>query len=132
MNFFWGSAGGLLLGSVYTDASGNFTDFPVEIPYHSAATYNIFASTYTGLTSTSYTITTSPVAEASVTPNQAPPGRKIIVAGSGFMVATGYIIRWNAPDGLPLGTRATDIYGKVPPTTVLVPESCSLGITSCT
>jgi hypothetical protein len=81
----------------------------VEIPYHGIATYNIFASGYTGLTSTSYTITTSPVAKVSVTPNQASPGGKIVVAGSGFMVGAEYNIRWNGLGGLLTGTGTGDM-----------------------
>jgi hypothetical protein len=122
VQLLWGSPGGLRLGTVYADPSGKLREFPSEIPFHGAATYGVFASSYTGLASTNFTITSSPVAQASATPNRAPPGGNITITGSGYAVAAGFSVRWNAPDGLQIGAGSGDVLGKAPATPARVPD----------
>ena len=62
VDFFWEEAGGLRLGSVIADGSGDFADIPLELPFSPDATYKLFASSYTGLTSSTFSITTPPKA----------------------------------------------------------------------
>ena len=93
VDFFWGSAGGLLLGSVYTDCFRNLYGLSCgdslpqrrniqyfRIDLHWTDQHQLYHHDLSGR---------GGVGDA----KSGLPGGKIVVAGSGFMVATGYIIR---------------------------------------
>jgi hypothetical protein len=121
VDFFWGSAGGLRLGSTLADALGTFADVPVDIPFHQPSIYNIFASSYTGLAQNTFTIATAPVPHAWATPDHAPPGGQITIAGSGFTVGADFVVRWNDPDGAPIASTMGDASGRLRDTLAIVP-----------
>jgi hypothetical protein len=122
VRLFWGDLDDFYFGSVFTDASGRFSDVPVVVPYYRPATYNVFASSATGLANSTFTITVSPVTAASVSPDRALPGSRITVTGSGFPPAKEIHIRWNRPDGSSIGSEMADDSGALHPTTATVPQ----------